>query len=100
VNTIILDVLIACALVGAGAGVVYHHEHALVKAAELRAETAEAAIKLNQATETKVVGKKAEIARSRASAGHSLQAAIAPSSPGADWAATELPAGVRNALEK
>lgn len=96
-NTIIIDIIVACVLVLAGAGVVYHHEHAKVVAAEARAESAEKAAKINEATTTHVAGKKADLARSSASAAVSLHAAQAVHH---DWASEVVPQEVQDALSR
>lgn len=102
-NTIILDLLIACALVGAGAGVVYHHEHAKIVAAEAERDTAVRAAAglvaqraIDDATTASLARKKADLARYGASAGHRLAAAVA-SSP--EWADQAVPAAVQEALK-
>lgn len=97
-NTIILDILVACALVGAGAGVMYHHEHPKIAAAEARAESAEKAFKVNGATSAHLASKTAQNRAHSASAAASLHAAVA--GPAASWAEQPVPPEVLDALSK
>jgi hypothetical protein len=96
-NTIIIDIVVACVLVLAGAGVVYHHEHPKIVAAEARAEAAEKAAKINEAVTTQVSVKKADLARSSASAVASLHAATVVHH---DWASEVVPQEVQDALSR
>lgn len=96
-NTIIIDIIVACVLVLAGAGVVYHHEHPKIAAAEARAVAAEKAAQINEATTTQVSQKKADLARSSASTVASLHTATAVHH---DWASEVVPQEVQDALSR
>jgi hypothetical protein len=102
-RTILIDLLVACAILLAGAGLMYHHEHPKIVAAQAERDAAVRAAAslvaqraIDDATTASLARKKAEIGRSSASAGHRLAAAVA-SSP--DWADQAVPAAVQEALK-
>lgn len=102
-NTILIEIAVAVALVLGGAWAMHRHDSKEIDSltadnASLTqaAERAAAQRKIDAAALVSLAGKKAELARQRAAAGHSLAAAAA-SSP--TWAQTAVPQEVQDALK-
>lgn len=102
-TTILIELALALALCLGGAWAMHHHDAkqidsltadnaSLTKAAERAAVQS----KIDGATLTSLAGKRANLARLHASAGHSLAAATA-SAP--SWAQTAVPQEVQDALK-
>lgn len=102
-NTILIDILVAIALVGAGAFVAWHHEQPLIAAQKARADTAEKALAdaiaqraVDQAASARLVADKATIARKTTSQRAALTHAVAASP---SWADAPVPKEVQDALK-
>lgn len=101
-NTLIIELVVAIALCLGGAWAMHHHDAKQIdsltadNASLTKAqERAAAQSKIDGAALVSLAGKKAELARSHASAGRSLAAAGA-SAP--TWAQTAVPQEVQDAL--